>query len=123
MSEKQQKEPALPQGVTRDEQGQYHDASGNIISKSKVKQLLKQESINAKKAAKPPPQQKQQKPDQEKLGEKEELTDAQFYERRLAQATAQLNKYRAGEPGVVSPYPHYFATDHTLAQFSKLEKN
>lgn len=119
MSENQQKEPALPQGVTRDDQGVYHDASGNVLSKSKVKQLLKQESINAKKAAKPPPQQKQQKPEQEKLGEKEELTDAQFYERRLAQATAQLNRYRSGEPGAVSPYPHYFPTDHTLAQFRK----
>lgn len=119
MSEKQQKEPALPQGVTRDENGVYRDADGNELSKSKVKQLLKKESINAKKAAKPPPQQKKQESDQEKLGEKEELTDAQFYERRLAQATAQLNRYRSGEPGAISPYPHYFPTDHTLAQFRK----
>ena len=119
--EQQRKEQQLPEGVTYNEESKkYFDADGVELSKSKVKALIKQASINAKKAAKPP-QQKPQKDDQnqEKLGEKEELTDAQFYERRLAQVTAQLNKYRAGEPGVISPYPHYFPTDHTIPQFRK----
>lgn len=121
MSEQQtqNKEAKLPQGVTQNADGTYTDADGNQISKSKVKQLLKQEQIAAKKAAKPAPAKKQpsEGAQGEKLGEHEDLTDAQFYERRLAQATAQLKDFRAGTEGVVSPYPHYFPTDHTISQF------
>ena len=111
MSENKSKEPQLPQGVTKDESGVYHDADGNVLSKSKVKQLLKQEQIAAKKAQKQPVQQKSSK------GQEEELTDAQFYERRLAEVTSQLQSFRSGENGVVSPYPHYFPTDHNIQQF------
>ncbi|OHT17579.1 lysyl-tRNA synthetase family protein [Tritrichomonas foetus] len=109
------KEPKLPQGVTRDAEGAYRDADGNVLSKSKVKQLLKQEQIAAKKAQKQPPPTK--KAADGAAQPEEELTDAQYYERRLAEVTDQLNKYRSGDKSVVSPYPHYFPCDHTIQQF------
>lgn len=112
MSQTQQsKAPELPKGYTIDSEGVYHDAEGNVVSKSKVKAALKAEKIAANKAKKAPAQQQKKKDDS-----MEGLDEAQYYERRLAQVTNQLKAARESKDAV-SPYPHYFPVTHSIKQF------
>ena len=112
MSSPQTKAPELPKGYTVDAEGNYHDPEGNVVSKSKVKAALKAEKIAAKKEKKAPAQQ----PKQKKAEETEELDEAQYYQRRLAQVTKQLKEARENK-NIVSPYPHYFPVSHTIKKF------
>ncbi|KAH0795477.1 lysine--tRNA ligase isoform X1 [Histomonas meleagridis] len=107
------KAPELPEGYTIDSEGVYHDPDGNVVSKSKIKAVLKAQKIAANKAKKQAQQPPKKQGESEKL---EELDEKQYYERRLALITQQLKAARA-DKSLVSPYPHYFPVSHSIPKY------
>jgi lysyl-tRNA synthetase class 2 len=129
MSEQRQA-PQVPVGYTLDAEGVYHDAEGNVVSKSKIKTILKLQAKEARNAAKPQ-QPKPQKKQAEAAAadapldeEAEKLEAAHYHERRLKETTDWLNAARK-DLSIKSPYPHKFHVSHTFkefdAQFSHLK--
>lgn len=126
MSAQPQQQVELPEGYTVDDSGVYHAPDGSVVSKNKLKAILKQQKVAAAKAAKaaarpaPAKEAKEAKDPNAITGDEtpEELAlkAKKFYETRLAEVTEQLRRFRAGEP-VVSPYPHHFAVDMTFQEF------
>lgn len=124
MSAPQQQQQELPEGYTVDESGVYHGPDGSVVSKNKLKAILKQQKIAAAKAAKaatkPAPAAKPKSGD-DASPEDQAMEAKQYYETRLGEVTEQLRRFRAGEP-VISPYPHHFDVDMTFGEFrSKYE--
>jgi lysyl-tRNA synthetase class 2 len=97
----------LPAGFTRGEDGQVYDADGNVASKNKIKEAFKKQEQEQRKATKAKPAPAEGAP---------EVEAAEFYRRRLADATSRLAKARAGV-SVVSPYPHYFPVNTNFVDF------
>jgi lysyl-tRNA synthetase class 2 len=102
------KETELPEGYTKSPDGQIMDPVGNLVSKSKLKEIQKLARVAAAKSLAKQTTTPTDLPPVPEPGE--------FYSRRLATVTDQLNRYRSGEP-VLSPYPHYFPVTMNLTQF------
>jgi lysyl-tRNA synthetase class 2 len=98
--------PKVPTGFTIDDNGVYHDETGAVVSKNKVKALLKAEK-RAPRA----------KETSAVVDEASEQAIQAFHERRLTDVCARLEAARKGVPGAVSPYPHYFPTDCRIGEF------
>ena len=114
----QHQAPQVPEGYTLDSEGVYHDSEGNVVSKSKIKQILKTQVRSQNKPA------KKEEMKVELTEEDEKKEAANYHERRLAEVTAQLEEARR-DLTKQSPYPHKFECTHTFkeftAQFSELK--
>ena len=122
MSEQQKQAPQVPIGYTLDADGVYHDAEGNVVSKNKIKTILKLQAKEARNAGKPKAEkpQKKQAEGAEAVDdeEAEKLEAAHFHERRLKEVTDQLNAARK-DLTLKSPYPHKFHVSHTFKEFDE----
>ena len=115
------KAPQIPEGYTLDAEGVYHDAEGNVVSKSQIKTILKLQAKAARNANKPAPAAKKAaatNPEYEGLSEEEieKREAAHYHDRRLAEVTKQVEAHRK-DLSLPSPYPHKFNVSHTFKQF------